>query len=176
MKLIKLNNPEDEYRNLSGQTLVEALVALSVLSVSMLGVFVLLNNSIGLNRVISNRYVATYLASEGIELIKNKLDENSVQDPSHSSIPWNNGMSSASYEVDYQGNLQSVFGSLRYLTLSSDNLYGYGFGVATPFKRQVDLQFDSGGNRVKVDATVSWQERGGAYDQVQIEDYLYNWR
>jgi hypothetical protein len=57
-----------------GQTLVEALIALSVLTVGFIGIVTLLNKSFELNRTTTNDTQATYLASEGIELAKNLID------------------------------------------------------------------------------------------------------
>ena len=57
-----------------GQMMVEAIIALSLINISLLGVFVLLSNSIGTNREVADKYVAINLASEGIEIVKNIVD------------------------------------------------------------------------------------------------------
>ena len=60
--------------NNSGQSLVEMLVAISIVVVSLLGILVLVNRSLGYNKVASEYYTATYLAAEGIEIVKNFFD------------------------------------------------------------------------------------------------------
>ena len=54
--------------------MVEMLVAISIISVSLLGILALVSRSLGLNRVTTEQYIATYLAAEGIELTKNFFD------------------------------------------------------------------------------------------------------
>jgi len=57
-----------------GQTLVEALVALSILTTGFIGIVTLLTKSFSLNRSTTNDTQATYLAAEGIEVAKNIID------------------------------------------------------------------------------------------------------
>ena len=57
-----------------GQTLVEALVALSILTVGFVGIVTLLTKSFQLNRTTSNDTQATYLAAEGIEIAKTSIN------------------------------------------------------------------------------------------------------
>ena len=69
----------------SGQAMVEAMVALSVIIVGVLGVFTLTSRSLSLNKVDADKYVAVNLANEGVELVKNLLDKNIMDDTE----PWN---------------------------------------------------------------------------------------
>src|SRR6185437_15801633 len=71
-----MKNAEPVIRNFSrrGQTLVEAIVALTILTTGFLGIATLLTKSFQLNRITSEDTQATYLASEGIELAKNIID------------------------------------------------------------------------------------------------------
>ena len=61
------------------QSIVEMLIATSVIVVSVLGIIVLVNRGLSLNRVSSEEYTATYLASEGIELVVNLFDHSYLQ-------------------------------------------------------------------------------------------------
>jgi len=67
--------PKSKKSRNSGQSLVEMLVAISVIVIALLGILVLVNRSLGINRVASEHYTATYLAAEGIELVKNLIDQ-----------------------------------------------------------------------------------------------------
>jgi hypothetical protein len=58
-----------------GEMMVELLVSISIVVVSLLGIFSLVSRALGLNRVNSEQYIATYLAAEGIELSKNIFDQ-----------------------------------------------------------------------------------------------------
>lgn len=62
-------------RSNSGQSIIEMLVALSIVVVALLGILVLVNRSVGLSRVTNDQYTASYLAFEGIEIVKNMFDQ-----------------------------------------------------------------------------------------------------
>src|SRR3989338_4130432 len=77
------NNPKHSNR-CRGQLLIESMIAITIVVVGILAVFTLLSESQSLNRVVADRYIGTYLASEGLELIKNLIDKNYIQQ-----LPWN---------------------------------------------------------------------------------------
>ena len=85
----------------TGQILIEAIIALSALTIGFLGILALLSSSLSLNRVISDNYTATYLAAEGIEVVKNAIDRNYILQAGGSLVPWNNNLSEGTYEVEY---------------------------------------------------------------------------
>ncbi len=62
------------YKEQSGQSMIEMLVAISIISASLVGILALVGRSLALNRLTTEQYVATYLAAEGIELVKNLFD------------------------------------------------------------------------------------------------------
>jgi len=152
-----------------GQLLIEAGIAISILVIGLLGIFGLLSRSLSLNNVVSSQYIASNLASEGIEVVKNLIDANIVQFK-----PWNQGINTGSYEV--------VFDSLalnpnqdRFLKFdSSDNTYNYQNGQPTFFKRVIEIE-NIGADETKVNSKVNWQIKGGSYS-VNLEDHFFNWR
>lgn len=56
--------------------MVEAMVASVIGVVGILGVLALLTNSMAKSREVSERFIATFLASEGIEIVRSLVDEN----------------------------------------------------------------------------------------------------
>ena len=82
--------------NNKGQVLLESVVAITVSVFGLLGMFSLLARSVSLSKTITDRYIASHLAAEGIEVIKNMIDTNVL-----SAMPWNRGLSPGAYEVDY---------------------------------------------------------------------------
>lgn len=160
-----------------GQMLVEALVALSVLTVGFLGILTLLSRSTALTRVVSDNYTATYLAAEGIEIIKNLVDANVIQKkPS-----WDDDFVSEQYEVDYRDyepkKLELFISPGRFLNLDPvSHLYSYGPPDSpTPFKRIVTVTFPNA-DEMQVVSEVSWITRGDSLSKVRVEDHFYNWR
>ena len=161
----------------SGFLLVEAMVAMSVLLVGVLGIFSLMSQSIKLTRTLNDQYVATYLAAEGIEIVKNLLDSNILTDPG----AWNaNGFSiDACYELDYTTpNLASASPaacSRGSVPLRFDgSFYGYGDGSNSWFTRVVHVSpiMDGAQIGVRVRSTVQWA--GGSQSFV-LEDAFYAW-
>lgn len=158
----------------NGYLLVEAMIAISLLTVGFSAVFGLVSNSISLNRVVSDQFTASYLAMEGIEIVKNLIDSNYLK-----SNPWNQGFIDGSYEVDYKSanlgdNFEGSYSTKR-LQLDSDNFYGYQVGDPTIFERTVFIKFNSP-NEMKVNSVVKWTGRGGGDFVVNLEDHFFNWR
>ena len=65
-------------QNRKGQTIIELIVAISIVVVSLLGIFALISRSLAINRLTSEQYAASYLAAEGIELVRNMFDHSFI--------------------------------------------------------------------------------------------------
>ena len=151
----------------------EALVAITVLMVGFMGSIALLSRSLSLNRIIADEYVGTYLAAEGIEVIKNLLDENIINDDA-----WNNGIAAGNYEVEYDTGFPipsapATPRKLRYRAANHTYSYvGGGGTVVTDFERTITLTFVSV-DELKVVSRVEWD---GGIGTAELEDHFYNWR
>jgi len=165
-----------EARPQGGQLMVEAMVALGVIVIGLLGVLTLLSDSIGYNRVISEQYIAIYLASEGIETVKGIIDYNIIN-----LRPWNQGIppGPADYEPQYSDKRPSdlTVAAGRFLRFDSGSgLYSYGAaGTDTPYKRAVNIRL-IGPDEIGVASKVYWVTRGGISMSVNLEDHFFNWR
>ncbi len=159
-----------------GMIIVELMVALSVLMVGLIAILTLLNRSLALTRAITENYAATYLAAEGVEVVKNLVDGNHLQGKI-----WGDGFGGGgTFEVVYDSaTLSSDLG--RFLSFDpTTHLYGYAGGDITPFKRRVEVSFfdndgDGVGEEMKVNSVVLWQGPGGLL-QINLEDHFYKWR
>jgi hypothetical protein len=157
--------------NEAGFILVESLVAITIVVVGLLGIFALLSRSLSLNRVVADRYTAAYLAAEGIEIVKNLVDNNLIKDR-----PWNTGLAAGRYEADHDDLLLAAVEG-RSLNLDEQSgRYSYAAGQLTRFYRLINLELLGGGEELKVYSTVRWTGRGGANFQVDLEDHFLNWR
>ena len=157
-----------------GYILMEALVAMTIVAVGLLGIFSLLSRSLSLNRVVSDRYVAAYLSAEGIELVKNKIDNNVINRRA-----WNSGITDGDFEIDAYGNLDlnRVNGSQASL-LRFDNdkgSYAYAGDKVTRFRRKVNIKLLGGGDELRVRSIVSWVGRGEADFEVVLEARFFNY-
>ena len=166
--------------NNAGQAMVEAMVALTIIVVGILGIFTLTSRSLSLNRVDADRYVAVNLANEGIELVKNLLDDNITSDAQ----PWNylpGFNSDGNYEIDYNDpGLSSIggVGSARYFYFSKDGsgYYRYpesGEQANTSFQRVINITTNGRADHIKAVSTVYWVSRGSSYS-FSVEDHFYD--
>jgi len=155
----------------NGQILVETMVALSMVVIGLLGLLSLLTYSIGLNKVISDQYVASYLAAEGIEIIKYLIDSNVANGD-----PYNSGLSAGGdYEVDVGGQISPNQNRFIYFD-NQQKVYTYSQGpIQTPFKRKINISYN-GENEMIVKSTVNWTTRGGVSQEITVEDHFFNWR
>lgn len=155
---------------------MELIAALSILTVSLLGVAALLSQSFAVSRIISNDAVATYLASEGIELAKNLIDHDVYAHLAGNGAGWNSCFGTGGhFQFDYtRTNCTNLpaYNSASYLYFNpATNLYSYNTpgSVATNFTR--DIQIIPYTNEIVVRSTVWWS----ASRSVTVEDHFYNW-
>jgi len=170
-------------KNKNGQALIEAVVAISVLIIGMGGIFSLLASSLKNGRVVADNYMATYLAAEGIEIVKNIIDHNAILRVGDSNIAWNAGFSPGNFELDYAScesaagvcDLGGYRATGKNLSFSpSAGLFGYGGAAPVNFQRTIKLTFVSQ-DEVQVSSVVTWPA-GGSRSQINLEDHFFNWR
>ena len=153
-----------------GLLMIEAMIAISVVTVGLVSVLTLLSRSISINRVVADQYTAANLSSEGIEVVKNIIDSNVIQ-----GRPWNEGISNGSYEVDYSGSVL-VANQNRYLLFdSASGVFGYGAGLPTKYRREIVVA-NIGADEAQVNSIVNWTTRGGGSFSLNVEDHFFNWR
>lgn len=156
-----------------GQLLVEAMVAISVMVIGLLGIFSLISQSLGLYRVAYEEYIGANLAAEGIEVVKSILDSNVIR----GSGPWNEGLASdGDFALQYDSqslDATSVNKSLLYEPVSG--VYNYASGTPTNFKRVITIRNVSS-DEIQVNSKVSWKSRGGLDLSLNLEDHFFNWR
>lgn len=169
----------------NGFTLLEAIVAIFVLIVAISGSFTLINYVISSTPVTTSKLIASYMAQEGIELIRNIRDTNWLQ----ATGVWDKGLSSEctgacqcidanGCVVDYADTnqldpiLQAYTG--QFLNIDANNLYGYSGGTSTKFQRQIIISPLSP-DILNVSISIYWQDKGINY-QINAQENLYNWR
>jgi len=162
-----------------GQFLVEAIVALGVLVVGLLGILALLTRSFSLSRSINNNYAGTYLAAEGIEVVKNLIDANFIKIQKGQFIAWVDGISSGDFEVEYDSLILDPYQDRTLAFDPVNNTYDYTGTQGTKFKRKIQVEKVLSGSgtvdEVRVNSIVSWVAEGGNFE-VNLEDHFLNWR
>ncbi len=169
-----------------GFTLLETLVALSILTSAVVGPLTLAFYSIRSASLSQNQLTAFYLAQEALEYIKNKRDNNVLQgfdwlkDLAPPGIP-SNGLcrNNKGCTVDIPYNNVQICPSKNNcpkMSYSSDTGFYHqntSFGVQSPFDREINLDFVSSYEE-KVSVTISWSERFGARS-FTLEENIFNW-
>jgi len=165
-------------------TLLEVILAITVLTLAVGGSFVLISQTIASVSVVQSKLVASYLTQEGIEVVKNIRDTNWLKIQ-----PWDQGLEEGDYEADYDDLSLTECSSpcdydhdynLHFLKIPDQGFYSYDLGDPTIFKRKitisdkVDLDGDEEADKMKISVEVQWKERGKMHSITSME-YLYNW-
>ncbi|MDP3982141.1 MAG: prepilin-type N-terminal cleavage/methylation domain-containing protein [bacterium] len=168
-----------------GFTLVETLIALFILTVGVGGAFGLIHQTISYMAFAQNRLVASYLAQEGIEIVRNIRDENFLKIHYGGDIDWLEGIGcegGGGCQVDYRDTSLRAFENNPLHISSKDGERGFfiqpvsGDLIHNPtpsiFTREITINpvQDAGEEKVEVTATVSWSR----YD-VQVSTELHKW-
>jgi len=155
-----------------GFSLLEVMVAVSLIIVGLLGALLLISRSFSGGAVSASLLVAANLAQEGIEVVKNIRDLSYAADGSWDN--WYADFSGGTYSVQYDSvSLGGLAGNyLRYN--SANGLYSYTAGENTAFRRQIILTKISD-EEVRVQAVVTWVEQNQP-QSLTVEDHLWNWR
>lgn len=164
-----------------GYIMVELIVAVGVLMVSMGAIFLLTARSIALNRSVSQEYVGTALASEGIELVRRLVEANFKNGREFNSgiTPGNCGS-----EMDYDDTgltqIASCPGGERKLKFDAQSgYYSYDRGEDTVFTRVITVEYENEPNPprapwlMKISSRVAWPGRGAEERSVDLQDIFY---
>lgn len=170
------NNFSSKERKISnGFSLIETLVAISILVLIITGPLVLVNKSLTLIKIAKKRVIASYLAQEGVEYARNIRDENLLK-----GNDWLSGMDQC---IDNKCTIDAIHEKINLCSEACDNLkfnkskkfYNQESvtttNIDTKFKREISLKELQKGEEVSILVEVSWE--GG--NSVKVEDILLNW-
>jgi hypothetical protein len=172
-----------------GQTIVEAMVAMSILLIGLMGVLTLLSRSLLLARTTADQAKATYLASEGIEIVKSLIDHDvylGIADPAVPGAGWEKCFlsgSGRSYDLDSDptacpfpnfANKPLYFSPSTHLFYSDTNTNLPSDATATNFTREITIT-NVNANEVDVQSTVTWSTGIVTGQSITLEDHFYNW-
>lgn len=167
-----LQNIKENKKFNKGFTLLETVIATSIVMFGIIGLLIVSQDSVLTVYFARDRLTASYLAKEGMEIVRNIRDRNLLVYPPR---PWNSGLSLGRYEVQYDSvGLIGPIGDLiplRPLRIDATGFYGYLVGTETKFTREINISPVLGRDAIKVEVRVHWED----YDFLLVE-HLYNWR
>jgi Prokaryotic N-terminal methylation motif len=182
-----------------GQTIIEVMIALGLLTMGLLGLLDLLSQSFFLDRVISDQTKATYLAEEGVELAKSLIDNDTYLTAAAGSdgLPgWGACFDlaqgqSTELELDYtslptspytsayscdNSSIKTFQGAGDFLNFNpSTDLYSYlPGGTPTDFTREIRITAATT-SELEVQSIVTWSTGPITNQSLDLEDDFYNW-
>ncbi|MEA3344510.1 MAG: prepilin-type N-terminal cleavage/methylation domain-containing protein [Patescibacteria group bacterium] len=166
-----------------GFTLIEVIAAILIILIGLLGVFSATQKIVSYIAFSNSKLTASYLAQEGLELVRNIRDNNWLSN----GVPapaWDDGLNSCSAgcEIDYDDGNLVAYGAGTFLKIENGSgLYGYDIGSPTKFKRKITIKaIDNdvplnGNDILEITVLVEWSERG-EYHSITARGNLYDWR
>lgn len=156
-----------------GFGLIEMIVGVAIVSIGVVGTFSMISRFSYQSQVIRDSFIASNLAQEGIEMVKNIRDTNIL-----TSYPWNENLThcQGGCEIDYTGNdLLSWSGDGRYLYLGSDGTYKYisspgANDIKTYYRRRITITEVEPNKSMEIIVSVYWEG-----NQTILISKLYNW-
>ncbi|MCK9345253.1 MAG: prepilin-type N-terminal cleavage/methylation domain-containing protein [Candidatus Pacebacteria bacterium] len=166
-----------------GFTLMETLVAISILLVAVVGPISLIGDALHKLYYAKDEMIAINLAQEGIEAVRQIRDSNKL-----AGAPWLTGMANGDYTVDmgklssaqpvitYRGTPTTVGPQPIYFDASS-GLYRQETGATlTQFSRIVTIQpLALPADQRRVSSTVTWRT-GGQTGTITVTVDIFNWQ
>jgi prepilin-type N-terminal cleavage/methylation domain-containing protein len=191
-----INQSSRENKNLaSGFTLVETLLALSIFSIAITGLISVSSRGVNDTNFVKNKMIASHLAAEGIELVRNMRDE-MVMSVYESGVGvdnfWNNFIFGNPPGIvdcyDPNGNRSCYMDAFSVLPTTCNNNncpklrydpgtgYGYAGSLETSFTRTIRVFNVPGGanEEVIVDSVVTWNQ-GSNIHSASYRYNLFNW-
>lgn len=165
-----------------GFTLVETLVAITIIALAMVGPLYAVQQSLNASRNARDQLVASSLAQEGIEYVRSIRDNNYLAVLAGGSRSWLQGVDGTGGStncttpcvVDPVRN--TISNTITPLRLNNQDLYTQQNGFPdTKYTRTVQVAAVSGSTtEVVVTVTVSWNTNGNPYT-VTLTERLHNW-
>ena len=163
-----------------GFTLIETFVAITILVTAIAGPLTLASKGLQSAVLARDQLLASFMAQEGIEFIRERRDNNALASPRPTD--WLQGLSScidpSTCTIDPAADsVVACNGECPALNIdTSSGFYNYNpVNGASPFTRTVKIVRNANGHEAKVYSTIAW--RTGPYArQLTLEENLTNWQ
>ena len=162
----------------AGFTLIETMVAVSVLMVALTAPLTLASQSLFASVYAKDKIVASYLAQEAVEVVREKRDNNLLKIVRGDSTEWLEGVPLGQYfSVDVATDEIILCGdACKNTAIQHDGaFYTYVSGDATRFSREIMVTTFPGSDEATVTASVYWKTGAFKKRSVIVEEQIFNW-
>lgn len=150
----------------TGFTIIELLIVILVVSIGLIGVMNLITRIFFYTRLNQSNLIASFLAQEGIEIVRNIRDTNWVE-----GAPWDADLSSGDYGLDYQTTRlpdPNPDCDLNSPLKFDGSFYNCSSGDTAQFKRKVTITKSI--DEILIKVSVTWDDH-----EVRAIEKIYNW-
>lgn len=170
-------------KNKKGFTLMEVMVSFSIITLGLVGAMSLASQNIQAEEINKNTIIATELAQEGLELVRNKRDNNWLKEEnwiySSSTASDFDIIQDGSYTVDYSGNIDggpdNIDDNNSRLYLDSQGFFIHNSAFkSTIFSRLIKSEILDD-HSVRISCIVRWRKGNNNHDIVIFTE-LFDWR
>lgn len=161
---------------------MESMVVIFIISLGLVGVLSLIMQNIRVEQTNKNMLIASQLAQEGLEIVRNMRDSNWLR-----GYDWELGFISGigfdiiqdgDYALDYSGtinDIDNIGDAGARLNRIAGNFYAHDInGSPTQFYRMIIADTDTSNASTTFQCLVQWEDRGTTYQYV-AETVLYDW-
>lgn len=162
-----------------GFTLIETMVAITILVVAVAAPLTLASQSLFAAFYAKDQTTAFYLAQEAIEMVRNKRDDNMLAFLAGDSMTWLDGIPvNTDFFADIPNNTMVDCSGvcLDTLLLHNGSFYNHQTGDPTRFSRGVRVTPNPSQNtEATITVTVEWQTGSFRKRSFSLEEQIYNW-
>ena len=189
-----MNTSSKKQKNL-GFTLVETLVAIAILSLSVMSASAAVQYGLDSSYYARDEVSAYYLIQEAVEYVRNLRDDNALANISSissggSGVNWLSGITQNAGDPCYFGKFcviddpqntmttcpnSSLASSCPYLNQNSSGLFTYAAGTTTKFQRILQISQISS-DEIVLTVSVSWSDNAKSSSRVSVQEWLFNTR
>jgi type II secretory pathway pseudopilin PulG len=168
-----------------GFSIMEVTVVIFIITLGLLGVLSLAAQSIKISNTNKNELIASQLAQEGLELVRNIRDTNWLTDGNDWVL--GSGAGNNSDDIIQDGTYTIDNSIINYMVDDIDDIaanllidvngaYSHSMGSASPFNRLITINnWNTYTDFIEVKCEVQWKEGGGIHNYI-ASTVLYNWR
>lgn len=159
----------NNFRKQKGASLVEVLISVLIISLALIPAFYGAVSAHTIASSIRFNLTASYLAQEGIEVVRAIRDANGF-----AGRPFNSGLGNGDWQAQYASLNLKPYADTYMFFYEPSGFYNHTSGLNSPFKRKITLENISS-VQIKITSQVTWEERGRTRD-VTIESHIFDWQ